>query len=224
MPRYLFTWHGYGTWWLDDRRCYVYRTRGLQRSEDRMGWRYRQSQREPSVRFTPAMQACMLQTRRAAEESVDITVHGIACTPTHMHALVSWRHDRGWKSLRGALQSAMTRQLNDRFGRRTWFAENASRKRVGDRGHVDDRLVAYLPEHPGEQWFRPRDVERAHADPKQSPGGYLALGCERYGLGRCISAMSISTVCSLARLASPTVTRVGRPALRLNLPSWVRRA
>jgi len=164
MPCYLFTWHGYGTWWPDDPRGYVHRTRGLQPGDTRMGQRYRDNQREPSVWFTPAMQTCMLQTLRAAEQPVNITIHGIVCTPTHVHALISWRHDRGWKSLRTALQSAMTRRLNERFARRTRFAANASRKRVRDRRHFDHLILKYLPDHRGEQWFRAVDVEHARAN------------------------------------------------------------
>jgi len=161
MPCYLFTYHGHGTWMPDHRRGYVHRQGGLQPPDAAMGQAYRRNQREPKAVFTPAIQSVLVEAARGAGDFLTAKVHAVATEPTHVHVLVSWRHERTWKSMRTSLRSAMTRALNARFSKRTWFADSPSRKRVRDRAHLDHLLLEYLVQHGGVTWLNASDVARA---------------------------------------------------------------
>jgi REP element-mobilizing transposase RayT len=135
---------------------YVHRTKGLQPRDEVMAERYRGRQRESMVQFSAEMQAAMLEelTRAAPLQRCDL--HGVAMEVTHLHVLVSWRDERAWKSLRASLRSSLTRMLNREFGKRSWFADSPSRKRVIDRGHFDHLIAKYLPKHRGVVWMARR--------------------------------------------------------------------
>lgn len=145
----------------DHPRGYVHRTRGLQRSDPNMGEAYRANQRGGTVYLISVMQRTIIATTREAMKHLDAELHAIACEPTHTHVLMSWKHDRVWKSMRGSLQSALSRALNKHFGKREWWAENPSRKRVKDREHFDYLMGEYLPKHGGEQWYDADDLAKS---------------------------------------------------------------
>lgn len=147
MPCYLLTYHGYATWMPDHRRGYVHRTDGLKSSDPAMAQNYRRQMQERPVAFTPEMQRLLIDTARAAGSYLDARIHAVATEPTHVHVLVSWHGDRPWVRLRASVRSAMTRELNHRIGKRTWFADSPSRKRVGDRAHFEYLTSRYLPKH-----------------------------------------------------------------------------
>ena len=161
MPCYLFTYHGHGTWMPDNPKGYVHRTRGLQPADAGMAERYRSQQREPAVYFDDDMQHVMVDTACDAGGHIDVVVHAVATEPTHAHVLVSWSHDRPWKSVRAAIRSALSRRLNETCSKRTWFSDSPSRKRVRDHGHFDYLMLEYLPKHSGVKWFRQVDVDAA---------------------------------------------------------------
>ncbi|MEL7087176.1 MAG: hypothetical protein AAGL98_01840 [Planctomycetota bacterium] len=152
MPCYLFTYHGYATWMPDHRRGYVKRKQGVLPRDTEMADRYRAKQREPAAWFGEDHQSRMIQTIKAAGPHLDAVAHAAACEPTHVHVLISWAHERTWKSMRTSVRSAMSRSLNQAFGQRSWFADSPSRKRVGDPEHFDYLVLAYLPRHGGVCW------------------------------------------------------------------------
>ncbi len=78
-------------------------------------------------------------------------------------SLIHWRHGREWKSVRASVRSALSRGLNERFGKRDWFADTPSRKRVRDHEHFDYLLLSYLPRHGGAYWFREASVGEAES-------------------------------------------------------------
>ncbi len=161
MPCYLFTFHGHGTWMPDHPRGYVHRTQGLQPTDPRMADAYRANQREPAVVLTDAIQTVIIDTAKHAAKHLDAELCAIACEPTHTHILLSWRHHRAWKSMRTSLQSALSRALNAAFDKRTWWAENPSRKRVKDHEHFDHLMLEYLPSHRGRQCYDPTMLDAA---------------------------------------------------------------
>jgi hypothetical protein len=133
MPCYLFSFHGYGTWMPDHRRGYVHRTQGLQPQDDEMAAVYRANQRFASVTFDAVMQEHLIGAARHAGVCLDATVHCVGTEPTHLHILLSWRHDRDWQAMRRSLRAGLTRAMNERFGKRPWFSQNSSRRKVKDR-------------------------------------------------------------------------------------------
>lgn len=80
----------------------------------------------------------------------------IGTDPTHLHLLLQWRDERPWNVLRNGVKSSMSRGLNQRYGRRPWFVENASRKRVVEQKHYELLIHKYIPGHVGWKW----DVKR----------------------------------------------------------------
>jgi REP element-mobilizing transposase RayT len=157
----MFSYHGHATWMPDRRRGYVHRQRGLQKSDSNMADAYRSKQREPEVAFTRDMQRLMIDTARVAAAHINAITHGIGCEPTHVHVLVSWRTTRSWMSMRKSMRYALTKALNERFGRREWFSDSPSRKHVNGYAHFDYLILEYLPEHKGESWVREEDLVAA---------------------------------------------------------------
>lgn len=161
MSVYLFTYHGHGTWMPDRRRGYVHRTRGLQPADANMAAAYRANQRDEPVLFDDAMYALLIETARGAGGFLDAVIHAAFAEPSHFHVLASWRHSREWKSMRSSIRSALTRAMNQRFGKRDWFADTPSRKWVKDRAHFDFLVTQYSQKHRGAVWCRPEDLKAA---------------------------------------------------------------
>jgi REP element-mobilizing transposase RayT len=163
MPCYLFTFHAKGSWFHDHEWGYVHRTRGSRFPDSEMAANYRRRQRAPTIEFTEPIQRCLIDVAIDAAGHLDVVVHAVATEMSHVHVLVSWRHNRRWNSIRRSLRIALSGRLNERFGRREWFVEGSSRKRVADHEHFDHLMFRYLPKHNGVNWFREEDVARATA-------------------------------------------------------------
>jgi hypothetical protein len=131
----------------DHPRGYVRRTARVQPTDEEMAEHYRRQQRESAVSFKPEHLELLTTTACAAATHLDAVCRAVAGELTHLHVLFSWSHSRAWKPMRNSVQSALTRALNTTFGRRTWFAESRSRKRVGDHEHHDYLVLSYLAEH-----------------------------------------------------------------------------
>jgi hypothetical protein len=60
--------------------------------------------------------------------------------------------------VRGRIKNLLSLDLSRHAGimGRPWFAEEASRKRVRDLGHLDYLPGEYLPKHGGVQWYEDR--------------------------------------------------------------------
>jgi REP element-mobilizing transposase RayT len=152
----MFSYHGHATWMPDHPGGYVHRMRGVQPVDRDMAARYRARQRAPEILFTTEMQSELIAAARRAGLFLNAHVRGCATEPTHMHVLVSWSHDREWKSIRTSIRSAMSRAMNDGFGKRDWFSDSPSRKRVRDHEHFDYLILSYLPDH-ASCWVREAD-------------------------------------------------------------------
>jgi len=137
MPCYLFTYHAYASWMPDRDEGFVRRGEGVLPADEERARLYRRAAREQPVVFTSRVQLLLVDEVRVASVHQGLRVHYVSTESTHVHALVSWHDDRPWQNLRRNLKSSLTRRLNRELGRRTWFSENASRKRVKDEGHFD---------------------------------------------------------------------------------------
>jgi hypothetical protein len=160
MPCYMFTYHGKATWMPDHARGYVHRIDGLLPPDPNMAAYYRLNQKNPTVRFDESMQHVMVETARNTGEFIKAIVHGCAMENTHLHVVVSWEHDRDWKSMRASIRSAISRALSAKFCKREWFSDSPSRKRVRNHEHFDFLMLVYLPEH-STHWVRDDDRENA---------------------------------------------------------------
>ena len=169
MHVYMFTYHGHGTWMPDHRHGFVRRGQGVQAPDRSLAKLYRDKQRLPAVVFTPPMQDTVARTLSDAGRFIDATVHGVSVDPTHVHVLVSWKHDRVWKSMRRSLRTAASKALNAAHGRRDWFADQPSRKCVRSAEHFDYLLLEYLPKHGGVVWRRAISVDKAQQRDGASP-------------------------------------------------------
>ena len=160
MPCFHFTFHAYGTWLPDKEKGYVHRNQGIKPRDDPMASSYRANQKQETVRFTPEQQDEIAATLRVAGKHLDATLHCYAIDPTHFHLIMSWDHERSHASIRTSIKSAITRQLNKHFGRRTWLVKGSSRKQIKDHGHFCYLIREYLPAHRGLYWLCDEDRER----------------------------------------------------------------
>lgn len=152
MPCYLFTFHAYGSWMPDRRQGYVARGRGALPRDEAEARRYRQRAKFETVSFERRVQRLLVDETQTAAGRQRFRVHAVATDPTHVHILLSWRDIRTVLRVRMSLKSSLTRRLNREVGRRTWFVENASRKRVRDGAHFEHLMTTYLPAHRGVFW------------------------------------------------------------------------
>ena len=169
MPCYLFTYHGFGTWLPGHRRGYVRRGEGVRPPNRDADAVYRRRMNATPVRFTPAMQGLLVETARGAGKHLDATVHAVFTEPTPIHVLVSWRHARGWKSMRSSIKHALTRAPGTKHGRRRWFVDSASRKRVRDGEHFAHLMTTYREKHRGARWAREEDLRRLRGHDGAAP-------------------------------------------------------
>ncbi len=158
MPCYLFTYHAYLSWLPDRKRGYTHRGQGILPPDPDMADRYRRNAKESPVSFEPDSQKIMIEEVLIAAKFQRFTVDSIGTDPSHLHLLNHWRDEREFDVIRNGLRSSLTRRLNRDFGKRTWFSESASRKRVLDQEHFDYLVVTYLPDHPGWKWSSERGL------------------------------------------------------------------
>lgn len=156
MPCRLLTFHAYGSWMPDHRRGYVRRRQGILPPDPRMAARYRRRAAESPVQFDAEVQRAAIDVLVRSQDPQRFDLHAIACDPTHLHILISWRDDRPPRHMQTILKTSLTRHLNAHLTRRRWFSENASRKPVSDRAHFDHLIRQYLPSHRGIFYLSPR--------------------------------------------------------------------
>jgi len=152
MPCYLFTYHGYRTWLPDRDEGFVEHHREHNYPDLKLAAAYRARAKEDVVFFGEEHQRVIIDAVLAAAPHQQFRTHFVATESTHSHVLVSWRDDRMWQTFRSGIKSSITRALNQKFKRRRWLEEGASRRKVNNQEHYDYLIVTYLPEHRGWKW------------------------------------------------------------------------
>ncbi|MEM9111274.1 MAG: hypothetical protein AAGC72_14745 [Planctomycetota bacterium] len=160
MPCYHYTFHAYGTWMPDKKQGYVKRKQGVLKRDEDMAMNYRANQKHKTVYFDIKHQKEILEALRIAGEHLDAVIHCIAVEPTHLHTVISWKHERSWDSIQRSIKTTITRRLNKVFGKRTWLVKDGSHKRVNDHDHFCFLIHEYLSSHRGQYWLRDEDRER----------------------------------------------------------------
>ncbi|MEM7575960.1 MAG: transposase [Planctomycetota bacterium] len=153
MPVHLFTFHAHGSWMPDRPEGFVQRKRGVLPTDSDMALAYRSRQTKPDATFTLETREAMITVLRDSAVPQNFELHAIATDPSHIHALIAWHDDRTAVRMRQKLKESLTRSLNQRFDRRTWFGRGGHDRRVRDRTHFDHLRNTYLPGHAGPNWF-----------------------------------------------------------------------
>jgi hypothetical protein len=149
MPCYLFTYHAYGSWMPDRTLGYVKRNRGILAADASMARKYERIMNDKPVLFDESAQETILVSILESRAKQSFDAHFIATDPTHVHLLLAWRDSRTWLRMRSSIKRSQSHRLNMELGRRDWFVEGGSRKRVKDREHYDYLVTHYLPKHTG---------------------------------------------------------------------------
>lgn len=160
MPCYLFTYHAYGSWMPDRSRGYIKRGRGILPPDSHMHRLYTMAMQESAVEFDESLQRQVIAALLESESPQRFDLHFVATDATHANVPVAWRDEREPLRMRGLVKGSLTRAINAVFGRRTWFAESASRKQVKDRRLYEYLVTTYLPRHGGWKWSRDRGYFR----------------------------------------------------------------
>jgi hypothetical protein len=158
MPCYLFSFHAFASWMPDRKRGYTKRKKGYLPQDKDMARRYRENMKEDRASFDEEIQRALIEESIIACKHQKMRLHHIGSDESHLHDLVSWKDGRNWSRLRASLRSSLTRRLNTQFGKRTWFSESASRKRVRNQPHFNCLDEEYLPDHPGLKYSENRGI------------------------------------------------------------------
>ncbi len=102
--------------------------------------------------FDVNVQRVMIDELLVASGFQKFRLHAVGSDESHLHVLSSWRDDRIGDQLQRSIRSSLSRRLNKEFGKRTWFVENSSHRRVKTRDHFDHLVQTYIPDHPGWKW------------------------------------------------------------------------
>ena len=157
MPCYLFTWHAYGSWLPDHPNGHTHWSRGYEPTNVALALRYRQQQKEPTVKFTAGLQREIIEELRQSSTQQHCRLHYVATDLTHLHALVSWQDNQSWQKRRRALRRSLSLHLNQR-GHRKWFSRGGAPKQVKTQNHFSHLVTTYLPKHQGWKWCEHRNL------------------------------------------------------------------
>lgn len=160
MPCYLFTFHGYGTWYPEREEGFVHRQNGQLPSDLNLASKYRERACEKTVIFKESQQQALIDESQVATDKQGLQRWFVATETTHIHLLLSWRDDREWLKIRTGIKTSLTRRLNREFMRRTWLSDGGSRRQVKNQEHYDYLVCTYLPSHRGWKWSAEKGLHR----------------------------------------------------------------
>jgi REP element-mobilizing transposase RayT len=152
MPVYLFTFHAYRSWMPSHRRGYTKRGKGYFPTDENMAQNYESRANHDPTIFDEELSRILIEQLRESCVIIHCRLHAGTTEPTHIHGLVSWKHVRGWMSIRSSLKTALTKRLKA-IREDLALSRGASRKQVKDRSHFDYLLKTYLPAHHGLAWY-----------------------------------------------------------------------
>ena len=153
MQVYLFTFHAYASWMPDRKQGYVQPGKGILACDKQMAESYRQRQTQDAVTFDQNIQQCIIDAIHDNHKHSLYRLHAIASDPSHIHILISWQDQRPTAKLKITVKQALTRHLNQMFGKQQWFSRKGSQKRIRDKQHFDYLMNVYLPKHKGISWY-----------------------------------------------------------------------
>lgn len=158
MPVALITLHRYASWMPDRREGFVHRKRGLSERDLRLARFYRANQAEPEHEFDRDVQRLLIETLLASDEPLGLEQYAIGTEAAHFHSLCGWRDQRVAAQVQRSIKHSLSRTLNERIKRRTWFTRGGHIKRVTDDEHFLRLRDEYIPSHPGWKWSKRRGL------------------------------------------------------------------
>jgi hypothetical protein len=150
MPVYVISLHSYRSWRADNPRGYVrHGEKTIRPPSEDVQRQWDENAKFERVRFDAEMQRVIIDGVLDACARRGWRAHAVAVTPTHVHAMVSWRMRIGWKKVSDTLKRVLGYLLATRIGPKgqRWFSRGESRRRIRDRGHMEYHLGIYLPKH-----------------------------------------------------------------------------
>jgi hypothetical protein len=139
----------------DHRRGYTQRKKGYLPSDPKMARNYERRAKRNETTFDDQLSRALLEELIASCPKISCRLHGGSVELTHVHALVSWKHVRGWMSVRTSLKASLTKRLKT-MGDDVSLSRGGSRKHVEDRDHFEYLMQTYLPRHEGIAWYEDR--------------------------------------------------------------------
>ncbi|MEA2707720.1 MAG: hypothetical protein QOF78_321 [Phycisphaerales bacterium] len=137
------------------KRGYTQRGKGYLPTDKDMAQNYeRRAENDPTI-FDEALSRALIEELIASCEKIKCRLHAASTEPTHIHALTSWKHERGWMSIRTSLKTSLTKRLKT-VAENLSLSRAASRKHVRERRHFNYLMNTYLPKHHGLAWYEDR--------------------------------------------------------------------
>ena len=150
MPVGLFTNHAYRSWSEGNPRGYVQRGKpGVQPPNVRLAQHRAAIATAPPVRFDRQQMDLLINSAREVCQELGWRLHAAACTPTHVHLVVSWKDSTPQRQVMTLLKRKLGHRLSKHKGTNgnRWFSRGGDEKPVTDRRHFDHLLRKYLPGH-----------------------------------------------------------------------------
>src|SRR5438874_1942649 len=118
------------------KRGYTKRNEGYQPTDEEMARNYERRAKHEETVFTEAIERTLIEELIDSCTKLGIRLHAGTTEPTHIHGLTSWKHERGWMSIRKSLKTSLTKRLKH-ISTDIALSRGASRKHVKNRAHFD---------------------------------------------------------------------------------------
>jgi hypothetical protein len=93
--------------------------------------------RQDPVALAPEQRRCVEESIRELARRYQWSIHALASQSDHTHVVIT--ANREGRQLRDAIKAAASRALNERFGRKRWWAEGGSAKYLWERDYLRTR-------------------------------------------------------------------------------------
>ena len=137
---------------------YVRRGQGILPRDMQMAELYFRNASHELVRMDCRKQLAAIEAIRDAVAHIECRLYFVATDQSHIHVLVSWHGARSWRQNRNSIKKSLTITFKQKYDRRPWFSEGASRKQVREQAHFDHLVTRYLPRHKGWKWCERRGL------------------------------------------------------------------
>src|SRR5205823_3294857 len=124
-------------------------------TDEEMARNYERRAKHEETVFTEAIERALIEELIDSCTKLKIRLHAGTTEPTHIHGLTSWKHQRGWMSIRKSLKTSLTKCLKN-ISIEIALSRAGSRKHVKHRAHFDYLMQTYLPDHAGLAWYEDR--------------------------------------------------------------------
>ena len=150
-----FVLHAYRSWNADNPNGYVKRgNRGIFAPDEQLARVRNRLATQPPVIWDEPYQYLILALVREVCAKEIWRLHGIAVTPTHVHAVASTRQTVELIAVQHRMKQQLGKRLSERAGKKgkRWLSRGGIPTRVKDSKHLHYLLKQYLPQQGGLYW------------------------------------------------------------------------